>query len=64
MKSDTTYELVHSPSPTDLSREVLQRVEQGWWPLGTPFVHGERYIQAMVHENHAENTADGPADDR
>jgi hypothetical protein len=64
MKSDSTYELIHSPTPTDLSREVLHRVELGWWPLGTPFVHGERYIQAMVHEPSPGNAGDEPADDR
>jgi hypothetical protein len=48
MKNDCTYELVHSASPVELSKAVSDRIEDGWWPLGTPFVHGERYIQAMV----------------
>jgi hypothetical protein len=50
MKNDCTYELVHSPNPTELSQAVSDRIEDGWWPLGTPFVHGERYIQAMVFD--------------
>jgi hypothetical protein len=48
--NDTTYELVHSPTPNGLSEAVSERIHQGWWPMGTPFVHGDRFIQAMVLE--------------
>ena len=50
MSDDTTYQLVHSPSPGELTDEVSKRISEGWWPLGTPFVHGEHFIQAMVQE--------------
>ncbi len=48
MNSESIYELVYSPTPTELSETVTERISEGWWPLGTPFVHGEDYIQAMV----------------
>ncbi|MCU0234070.1 MAG: hypothetical protein MUE90_08595 [Thermoanaerobaculales bacterium] len=51
MSHDSSFVLVHSPSPGELERAVSERIEEGWWPLGTPFVHGERYIQAMVHDD-------------
>ena len=48
--NDTTYELVDSPTPSGLSQAVSERISLGWWPMGTPFVHGDRFIQAMVLE--------------
>jgi hypothetical protein len=62
--NDATYELVHSATPGELSQAVSERIEQGWWPMGTPFVHGDRYIQAMVFERSADKrlrktTSDG-----
>ena len=48
--NDTTYELVDSPTPSELSQAVSERINLGWWPMGTPFVHGDRFIQAMVLE--------------
>jgi len=48
--NDTTYELVHSPTPHELSEAVSERISRGWWPMGTPFVHGDHFIQAMVLE--------------
>jgi len=50
MNDPTTYELVHSSTPGELSQAVSERIEMGWWPMGTPFVHGDRFIQAMVLE--------------
>ena len=50
MSEAPTYELVYSPTPGELSQMVSEKIDQGWWPLGTPFVHGERYVQAMVTE--------------
>ena len=49
-----TYELVHSSTPGELSQAVSERIEKGWWPMGTPFVHGDRFIQAMVLERSAD----------
>ena len=63
MRQENTYALVHSPSPHELTQEVRQRIEHGWWPLGTPFVHGEQYIQAMVHHPSPSETADEPGDE-
>jgi hypothetical protein len=54
MMNDATYELVHSPTPGELSQAVSERIDQGWWPMGTPFVHGDRFIQAMVFERPAD----------
>ena len=51
--SDTTYELIHSPTPGELSDAVRAKIDEGWWPIGTPFVHGEHFIQAMVQERNA-----------
>jgi len=34
---------------------VRERINQGWWPMGTPFVHGDRFIQAMVLERPGDN---------
>jgi hypothetical protein len=48
--NDTSYELVDSPTPHELSEAVSERIRKGWWPMGTPFVHGDRFIQAMVLE--------------
>ena len=50
MSETPTYELVYSPTPGELSQMVSDKIDQGWWPLGTPFVHGECYAQAMVTE--------------
>lgn len=50
MRENRSFELVHSPTPGELSQAVDRRIREGWWPLGTPFVHGEHYIQAMVHD--------------
>ena len=50
MSDNTSYELVHRPTPGELSQAVQEKIDQGWWPLGTPFVHGEHFIQAMVFE--------------
>jgi hypothetical protein len=50
MNHDSSLVLVHSPSPGELERAVSERIAEGWWPLGTPFVHGERFIQAMIHD--------------
>ena len=52
--NDTTYELVDSPTPSELSQAVSERINLGWWPMGTPFVHGDRFIQAMVLERSAD----------
>ncbi len=54
--NDATYELVHSPTPNELSEAVSERISKGWWPLGTPFVHGEHFIQAMVLEHCADES--------
>ena len=54
MMNDTTYELVHSATPNELSQAVNERIEKGWWPMGTPFVHGDCFIQAMVIERSAD----------
>lgn len=62
MRQESTYALVHSPSPHELSQEVRQRIEHGWWPLGTPFVHGEQYIQAMVQHPTPSETDEGSVD--
>jgi hypothetical protein len=48
MNNKQVYELVHSSDPNELSRFVDDRIAEGWWPIGRPFVHGEQYIQAMV----------------
>ena len=50
----TTYELVHAPTPDDLSVAVTDHMIDGWYPLGRPFVHGDRYIQAMVRDRQVE----------
>jgi len=55
MTNDATYELVHSSTPGALSQAVRERINQGWWPMGTPFVHGDRFIQAMVLERPGDN---------
>ena len=52
--NDTTYELVHSPTPHELTEAVSERIRKGWWPMGTPFVHGDHFIQAMVLERGAD----------
>jgi len=52
--NDTSYELVHSATPSELSQAVSERIEKGWWPMGTPFVQGDRFIQAMVLERSAD----------
>ena len=54
MHDANTYELVHSSTPGELSLAVSERIEMGWWPMGTPFVHGDRFIQAMVLERSAD----------
>ena len=51
MDAKQVYELVHSADPHDLSKHVDDRIAEGWWPVGRPFVHGEQYIQAMVHDH-------------
>lgn len=48
MNESPNYELVGSPTQAELSQMVRDRIDQGWWPLGTPFVHGENYVQAMT----------------
>ena len=53
MNDSPTYELVHSSTPGELSQAVSERINDGWWPMGTPFVHGDRFIQAMVIERSA-----------
>jgi len=52
--NEATYELVHSATAGELSQAVSERIEKGWWPMGTPFVHGDRFIQAMVLERSAD----------
>ena len=54
MSDNTTYELVDSPTPGELAQAVSERINRGWWPLGTPFVHGERYVQAMIGDQFAD----------
>ena len=54
MSETPTYELVDSPTAGQLSQAVADRVSRGWWPLGTPFVHGERYVQAMIGDQVAD----------
>ncbi len=54
MHDANSYELVHSSTPGELSQAVSERIEMGWWPMGTPFVHGDRFIQAMVLERSAD----------
>ncbi len=50
MSQTASCELVRSPSLDDLSDTVTDRMVQGWWPLGRPFIRGEDFIQAMVFE--------------
>ena len=59
MDSKQIYELVHSPTPADLSDAVDDRIGDGWWPVGRPFVHGEQFIQAMV----LDRSSDDPLQD-
>ncbi len=40
MNDSPTYELVHSSTPGELSQAVSERINDGWWPMGTPFVRG------------------------
>jgi hypothetical protein len=54
MNDSPTYELIHSSTPGELSQAVSERIDDGWWPMGTPFVHGDRFIQAMVIERSAD----------
>lgn len=63
MIDEATYELVHSPTPSELSQAVSERINDGWWPMGTPFVHGERFIQAMVLERPADKRLQKPSTD-
>jgi len=50
MSQTASCELVYSSSLDDLSSAVTNRIVDGWWPLGRPFIRGEQYIQAMVFE--------------
>ena len=50
MSQTASCELVSSSSLDDLSSTVTNRMVEGWWPLGRPFIRGEQYIQAMVFE--------------
>ena len=50
MSQTASCELVSSSSLDDLSSAVTNRIVDGWWPLGRPFIRGEQYIQAMVFE--------------
>ena len=50
MSQTASCELVRSTSLDDLSSAVTNRIVDGWWPLGRPFIRGEQYIQAMVFE--------------
>ena len=47
MSQTASCELVSSSSLDDLSSTVTNRMVEGWWPLGRPFIRGEQYIQAM-----------------
>ena len=61
MSQTATCELVRSSSLDDLSNAVTNRMVDGWWPLGRPYVRGEQFIQAMVFEprfDERENGAD------
>jgi hypothetical protein len=50
MSQTASCELVSSSTLDDLSSTVTNRMVEGWWPLGRPFIRGEQYIQAMVFE--------------
>jgi len=50
MSQTASCELVSSSSLDDLSSTVTNRMVEGWWPLGRPFIRGEQFIQAMVFE--------------
>jgi len=50
MNQTASCELVSSSSLDDLSSTVTNRMVEGWWPLGRPFIRGEQFIQAMVFE--------------
>lgn len=50
MNDNPTCELVYSSDPNQLSETISDRIAEGWWPIGRPFVHGEHYIQAMVRD--------------
>ena len=50
MSQTASCELVYSSSLDDLSSAVTNRIVDGWWPLGRPFIRGEQYNQAMVFE--------------
>jgi len=62
MSQTATCELVRSSSLDDLSNAVTNRMVDGWWPLGRPYVRGEQFIQAMVFEPRFEEQKRG-ADD-
>jgi hypothetical protein len=54
MTPATNYEMVSASEPNELSLAVTDHMIDGWYPLGRPFVHGDRYFQAMVRDRQVE----------
>ncbi len=42
------YELVSAGTSEQLAEKVNEKIDEGWQPFGSPFIHGGNILQAMV----------------
>ncbi|EOD0222745.1 DUF1737 domain-containing protein, partial [Escherichia coli] len=48
------YDMIRATSPSDLAKQLTQKLQEGWQPFGSAFIstagYGAEFIQAIVAE--------------